>query len=223
MAIRAAVLALALPVALSAVHAAGGHHAVDDAALIELGQCEFEGWAERERDAARTLLHTGLGCRTGPVELGIGADRLRVRGSREFTSFSPQLKWATQVSAQWSAGVVLWGAWQSGDDAGYRGSTLLVPVSWRAADGLFLHLNAGRDFRRYEPDASRTGAALEWTPVAAWSLVAERYREGGGNFWRLGGRWSPTPAVAVDLSRAAGMDSGAPPWWTLGVKLAFGR
>ena len=30
------------------VQAASGHHAVDDAALLDVGKCKLEGWAERE-------------------------------------------------------------------------------------------------------------------------------------------------------------------------------
>ena len=222
-AIRSAALVLAFALAQSPVHAVGGHHTVDDAAMIEPGVCEFEAWGERERGAARTLAHSGLGCRAGPVELAIGADRTRVAGGPATTSLIPQLKWATAFAPRWSAGVIVWGTWQTGGDGGYRGSTLMLPVTWQAVDSVAVHLNAGRDFRRGEPHSSRSGVAVEWMPAAAWSAVAERYRESGANFWRAGGRWSPTPELSVDISRAAGMSGGPAPWWTLGMKLAFGQ
>lgn len=57
--------------------AAGGHPAVDDANLLEPGQCKLELWGERESGAARTLVHAGPGCRVGAVELGLsGLDSL---------------------------------------------------------------------------------------------------------------------------------------------------
>ena len=37
----------ALALAAAGARAAGGHHAVDDAVMIEPGLCEFETWAER--------------------------------------------------------------------------------------------------------------------------------------------------------------------------------
>lgn len=207
--------------AAGATNAAGGHHSVDDAAIVDPGLCQIESWGEREGAALRTLLHAGLGCRAGAVELGIAAERLRFRDGPQSTSVTPQWKWATALSAHWSAGVVLSGVWQTGNRGGYQGATLLVPVTWQLSKGLQLHLNAGRDFSRHHADTARAGTALEWTPVSAWSAVAERYREGGANFWRLGGRWSPTPAVSVDLSRASGLHDGAAAWWTLGLTLAF--
>ena len=157
------------------------------------------------------------------MELGLGADRARAEGSPAASTLSPQLKWATPLSERLSAGLVLWGVWQAGSDGGVWSTTLLVPVTWQAADGLQLHLNAGRDFPRGEAATPRAGAALEWTATPAWSVVGERYRESNANFWRLGGRWSPTPRLSVDLSRAAGLGGAAAPWWTLGVKLAFDR
>lgn len=212
-------VALALPVA----QAAGGHHAVDDATMIEPGQCEFETWLDRARRGGRTLLHAGAGCRVGPVELGLGWDRERTAVASTSTGLSPQLKWTTQVAPQWSTGIVLWSTWRQGGDsrAGYQGSTLLVPVTWQPAPSLAVHLNAGRDFNRTGPDGHRAGAALEWTPVTSWSLVGERYREGGASFWRLGTRWAPSATWSLDLSRASALAGDTPQWWTLGLKLAF--
>ena len=68
-------LALSLFSLAMQAHAAGGHHAVDDAALLDVGKCKVEGWLERETGGTRTLAHAGAGCRVGPVELGLNLDK----------------------------------------------------------------------------------------------------------------------------------------------------
>jgi len=45
-----------------------------------------------------------------------------------------------------------------------------------------MRINLGRDFRRGGQDFSRGSAALEWTPLPAWSFLAERYQERDKNF-----------------------------------------
>ena len=45
--------------------AAGGHHAVDDAAILSRGECEGETWFSGEA-GGRRLLHAGTNCRVGP-------------------------------------------------------------------------------------------------------------------------------------------------------------
>ncbi len=81
-----------LGIALQEAHAAGGHHAVDDATILEPGQCQVETWADRERGSGRTLVHLGPACRIGPVELGLNLDRTRTSGSDAAMAGGPQLK-----------------------------------------------------------------------------------------------------------------------------------
>jgi hypothetical protein len=191
--------------------------------MVEPGECELESWAERARGGARTLLHAGVSCRVGAVELGVGADRVRIPGSPGVTGLSPQLKWAAAIDAEWSAGVVLSGQWQTSAPAAYQGSTVIIPLTWQPRDDLAFHLNAGRDFRRHEPDSARGGASVEWMPLARWSFVAERFRESGVNAWRLGARWLMGDRWTLDVSRASGMAGGEPPWWTLGIMYSLAR
>ena len=73
--------AAVLGFALQEAHAAGGHHAVDDAAILEPGECQVETWADRERGGDRTLVHVGPACRIGPLEIGVNLDRTRMVGS----------------------------------------------------------------------------------------------------------------------------------------------
>jgi hypothetical protein len=57
-------LAAASLMAAQAAFAAGGHHAVDDANILEPGQCEQEDWFSRERGGTR-IFHAGLNCGVG--------------------------------------------------------------------------------------------------------------------------------------------------------------
>lgn len=67
----AALGAACLPAA--ALHAAGGHHAVDDAALLAPGQCHVESWHARG-DGTR-LLHMAPACRFGAIEWALALER----------------------------------------------------------------------------------------------------------------------------------------------------
>lgn len=212
----------ACPLIGTPARAAGGHHAVDDAALLEPGRCQLESWADREQGGARTLLHAGPACRVGPVELGLNVDRVRLGGTGTSTTTGAQIKWALSLRDGWSAGVVFGLATQDHAPR-FSGSTLVVPVTWQTTETLLTHFNAGRDFRNGQPDTNRAGVALEWAALPAWSFVAERFRESGANLWRAGVRWSLSPKVNLDLSRARGTEVGSPAWWTLGLTLAFDR
>ena len=77
--------------------AVAGHFAVDDAALLEAGQCQLDTWVERE-GSARSLLHVGPACRIGPVELGLNADRTQSSGQKPATIVGAQIKWAAATA-----------------------------------------------------------------------------------------------------------------------------
>lgn len=211
-----------LGIGLQQAHAAGGHHAVEDAALLEPGQCQIETWADRERGGGRTLVHLGPACRLGPVELGLNLDRTREAGSDAAVTAGPQLKWAAPIAESLSIGVVFLATWQAPRPR-FAGSTVVLPLTWQPAEGLAVHVNLGRDFRRQGPDLRRSGAALEWAATPQWSLVAERFRESEANFWRLGARYAVSDALSLDLSQARGLAGAVPAWWTIGLNWAFQR
>ena len=211
-----------LLVSASRVEAAGGHHAVDDAAILEAGQCQIETWFDREDGNARRLLHAGTACRIGAVELGLNLDSTRVQGAGTTTAAGPQIKWAQTVAKGFSVGVVGSTAWQRRSP--HRlGSTLVFPVTWQSSDSTWLHLNVGRDLRPHDVDTGRAGAAFEWTAPSSWSFVAERFRESRTNFWRVGARWTASASLSVDLSRASAMEDSPAAWWTFGLNWLFDR
>ena len=201
--------------------AAGGHHAVDDATILDPDACQVELWIDRAADGRGTLLHAGPACRVGPVELGLNLDRFHADGSGTATAGVLQLKWARELLPGLSAGIAL-AAGVRDHSPNFLGTSVVIPLTWQASESLRVHVNAGRDFVHSAADFSRSGAAVEWNPSERWSLLAERFREVGLDFWRVGVRYAPQPDFSVDLSRAEGM-AGAPDRWALGLNFSFGR
>lgn len=213
--------AVAACTAACKVSAAGGHFAVDDAAILDPGQCQFETWFEREAGGKRTLAHVGPACRLGFAELSLNIDRTRTAGAGSSTVSGIQGKWARALPGGLSIGAVVATAWQ--DDTPHQaGSTVVLPLTWQPAEGWQIHVNGGRDFVRDAPDSVRAGMAVEWTATPACSFIAERFREQRADRWRLGARYLLTPAVNMDLSRTQGLGDAASSW-TLGLTWAFER
>lgn len=218
-----------LPCAAAPALAAGGHHAVDDAAILDPGQCQFESWIERRSGARSWLAHVSPSCRVGPIELGAGFERLQVTGDASDepsdTARNLQVKWATPISEQWSVGLLLDASW-SGHPVRHAATTLLVPLSWQASEAVALHLNLGHDFGRNGDDVARTGAAIEIAPSERWMFIAEHFREGHATHHRAGLRWTPQPHLNIDLSHTRWRAPHTPHLhsaWTLGLTRVFGR
>ncbi|HEV8211737.1 MAG TPA: hypothetical protein VGP77_16550 [Vicinamibacterales bacterium] len=205
----------------SSAHAAGGHHSVDDAAILDPGQCLLETWLDHAESSGARLWHVGPACRVGPVELGLNFDAIR-NNVGERTGFGGvQAKWARSLTEKISIGAAVGAAWQ--DHSPHRvGTGIVVPLTWQATEALLIHVNIGRDFLDNAPDADRGGIAAEWSPSAAWSFVAERFRELHTDRWRLGARRSLNTNVSIDLSRAQGLGK-APSSWTAGINWVFDR
>ncbi|AEG91282.1 hypothetical protein [Ramlibacter tataouinensis] len=219
---------LARPLALAliagaggqAALAAGGHHAVDDAGILEPGECELETWGTRAQGGER-LLHGGGACRVGPIELGAAAEYARDHGASA-TAYGLEAKWAREVAEGFSLGLVVAPAWQARTRPRYQGAALVGLATWEPRDDLALHLNLGRDFAHRGRDENRFGVAAEWTPRQGWSLLAERYRAEATHFVRAGVRWAAGRNWSVDLSRAQRLSGPAPSNWTLGLTLGLG-
>jgi len=202
--------------------AAGGHHAVDDAAILDPGQCQLEAWAEQASD--HRLQHLGQACRASGVEIGWNLDRSVDHAEPIARSMGLQLKWARDLQPGLGLGLgAVWAAgWQNGSPR-FAGQTLLVPLSWSPRDDLVLHLNVGRDFRQDAPDVARQGVALEWHPAAPWQALVEWWRDALGPQRRVGLRYIVDDRVSVDLSRAQALDASRGAWWTLGLNWTLGR
>jgi len=198
--------------------AVGGHFAVDDATILDVGQCQVETWLERTASASE-LLHVGPACRVGPVEVGINADRAQAKGHSPVTFAGPQVKAVTALADQLNIGVVAVAAWQ-GQSPHRVAASLYAPLSVRVLPSVRLHANVGRDWVEHGPTTSRAGLALEWQAHDRVALIGEGFRQFGANFARSGVHWE-AGAVSVDLSRAFGASARASGWWTLGFNWAF--
>jgi hypothetical protein len=200
--------------------AAGGHFTVDDAALLDPGQCQIEGWVEHESRADRRVAHVGPNCGLGPVEAGLGWDRSRLRAVDAPMATSAYVKWAVGITDAVGIGATVAGNWQAAAPR-YAGTTILIPVSWRIDDALHAHVNIGRDYPRGGTHANRAGVAVEWRPAARWLVIAEQFRQSEASFARIGLRWEPTKALGIDLSRADRWSGPSSAWWTLGISWTF--
>jgi hypothetical protein len=212
-------LALAAGTWASDGHAAGGHFAVDDAAILDAGTCQVETWWERA-DHAGSLLHLGPACRVGPVELAVNADRIQPRDGSPQTPVGPQVKWGAPIDDSVSVGIVALVAWQ-GSGSRYATATLYAPLTLRVADALVLNVNIGRDWVRDLPARGRAGASLEWQAAPEWTIIGERFRQFGADFARLGVQWQQSKALGFDLSRARGVGGTSAGTWTLGATWTF--
>lgn len=210
-----------LLMAVSPADAAGGHHAVDDASLLDPGQCQLETWGTRAQDGSRSSAHLGPGCRIGPMELGLNLDRAHAAGTD--TEVGPQLKWAAPLNDDLSLGILAASAQSVHSPASARSRSLILLATWQLRDGIRVHANAGRDVWPHAQGASHAGASVEWQAAPAYSFVAERWRQAGGNAWRGGARASLGEAVNVDISRASSLRHNAPSDWTVGLTWVFAR
>ena len=201
-------------------HAAGGHHAVDDASLLEAGQCQIETWAEQGQGVRRQ--HVGPACRLNDVELGLNLDRDAPRGEAPQRMVGAQLKWASELQPGLSWGAVWSATWQSAAPH-LAGQALLFPLTWSPREDLSVHVNVGRDFHRRAPDHGRYGLALEWQPHPRWQGVVEHWDDGLRTRHRVGLRHVVNEAVSVDLSRARSQGLPREAWWSLGLNWVFAR
>ena len=209
-----------------AVHAAGGHHAVDDAGLVEPGRCQLEVWADRYGAASRGVVHVGTACRLGAFELGANLDRSSASGESSSVAYGVQAKWVRSIADSLTGGVLVAATWQGTAPRSFVGASVILPLTWQATDTLQMHANLGRDFRNSAAHTNRAGVALEWSPSSEWSFIAERYQESKSNFWRTGARYTINANLSVDLTHASDIrrgDGAASAWWTLGVNWAFDR
>ena len=181
-------------------HAAGGHFDVDDATALDVGRCQIEVWATRAPAASTTLTHAGTGCRAGPVEIGANLERIAASGDGR--TLGPQLKWVVDpLVDKFSVGV----AWSAAFDLTNQGrpaQTLVAPLTWWAAEKVWLHVNLGVDRDAEGTRWRREGVAVDWAASARFNVIAERVKFLGGWTSRIGGRVSVNDSLSVDLSVA---------------------
>lgn len=214
---RRAAAAIAACCACSGGWAAGGHHAVDDAAILPRGECEQESWYSRARDGEK-LLHAGVTCRVGPVELG-GAGEYARGDEASATGWNVEVKWAREIADGVSIGVDVQPVWAAHQSPRYVATRFAALATWNVATSLAVHANAGRDIVRGNRDLPLGGIAVEWSPIPRWSFVLERYFEVETHILRGGARWAAGRQWTVDFSYAQRLSGPIPSFWTLGLTI----
>lgn len=204
-----------------AAQAAGGHHAIDDAALVDTGKCEIESWVTRDSSRGH-LLHAGAACRVADVELGLFTEHATLEGTSSDTQ-GLQAKWAREWLPGLSAGVSLQAAWDPHQRPRYQATTVVGLLTWAAREDTNVHVNVGRDFVRQGGNLARSGVGIDWAPVARWTFQGERYVEDQSHFVRAGSRWMASDRWSLDLSRAQNLRGPKPSNWTLGAIWTVGR
>ncbi|MGJ7529587.1 hypothetical protein [Variovorax sp. GB1P17] len=181
---------------------AAGHFDVDDAGTLDPGQCQYETWWGRTGTEPVTGFHIGPACRVGPVELGLNFDRLSADGVHTITG-GPQIKWnflGQAADAPFSAAVSM-GTVSDLRRGGRMGGQFVVPLTWRPTSSLQVHANLGADWALGTGVRTpRGGVAVEWAWNDTVSLIAERSKAAGVWTSRIGGRFSITPLISVDVS-----------------------
>jgi hypothetical protein len=181
---------------------AAGHFDVDDAGTLDPGQCQYEAWWGRTGPEPVNGLHIGPSCRVGPVELGLNLDRFSAAGVHSVVA-GPQVKWnffGAAADAPLSAALSL-GATFDLTRGGRAGGQFVLPVTWRPTGSLQIHANLGADWATGTGARTpRGGLAAEWALDDKVSLIAERSRAAGVWTSRIGGRFSLTPLISVDVS-----------------------
>jgi hypothetical protein len=203
-------------------HAAGGHHDVDDAVILEPGHCQVELWAMRWTAPRLRAAHAGPACRLGAVEWSLNLDRVR-NGDNGTSSdlVGPAWKVAAElVPRRLAVGAAAGVAWRT---AGGRRpvKTAFVPVTaWLVEGQVQLHFNAGVDDDAATGRFGRLGVGVDWAPDPRWTLTLEHRRQFGASAARAGLRFNITPLISLDISHADGKRQRVA---VLGLTVEWGR
>lgn len=194
----------------------GGQFEVDDATLLAPQRCQVESWALRGE--ALRLAHVGSGCRLGPVEVALAAERLADDAQRD-AIVGAQVKWATALAPQFDIGLLASGTRDT--TRGVNLWTAYAPLTWTASDEVQVHANLGGD-RLGDRWTRRLGVAAEWALASHFTLLAERLWAFDAAATRLGARLVLSAAASIDFSGASVSGSGNR-IWGLGLTFEFGR
>jgi hypothetical protein len=202
--------------------AAGGHHDVDDATILDAGRCQVETWVLGGRDPTLHALHLGPACNLGGLEWGLNLERLRVDGTVA-DAWGPQVKWATEVvPRRLAVGAALGLAWRAQGSQQHTALSALLPATvWVGAQGAVqLHANIGIDRDAEARHWRRWGAAIDGSLGERWLLAGERRKQFGQTASRLGARYNLTPLSSLDFSLARGSSARL---WALGYSVEWAR
>lgn len=86
--------------------ASGGHHAVDDAAMVAVDTCELEVWAQTVQGRGGALVTVAPTCHAVGVDWGVTLEQDRSAGA-DAQAVLPAVKWATPLGSNLAAGIAL--------------------------------------------------------------------------------------------------------------------
>jgi hypothetical protein len=201
--------------------ATGGHHAVDDATILDPGRCHVETWIEMRR-GSDYFANLGPTCNVGGLEWSLALERERTEGASAW-GLAPQVKAAWPIGdSDWSVGAVL-AFLRSNESRRWETTTAVVPVSL-VTMSFELHFNLGYDWQRGAADDWRYGVSVVRKLVAPVEGIVELFNEARTWHGQLGMRWnSPREGLSMDLSIAQAESGSAERWVTFGVTQEFGR
>jgi hypothetical protein len=161
----------------------------------------------------------------GPVELGLNLDRFSAQGVHSVVAGrSSNGTSSGRRPTRHSARRLSMGAMFDLTRGGRAGGQFVLPVTWRPNDSLQMHANLGADWATGTGVAhvARAGWRPEWALDDKVSLIAERNRASGVWTSRIGGRFSLTPLLSVDVSASRTGPQGVR-GFVVGLNHEFGR
>jgi hypothetical protein len=138
-------------------HAAGGHHLVDDANMLDRGQCHVETWGEVYQRGGE-LFHVAPGCRAGFTELSLAFEYDNV-DFEPIKSLEPQIKTVLNPDDDVRVAFVFNSAIETGGRHGE--SNIYIPLTVDKIDGIEIHANLGYSWERGEHSSLIWGFAAE--------------------------------------------------------------
>lgn len=179
--------------ATASLHAAGGHHAVDDASILDPGRCHVETWIEYNRSDRGRAAIVGPACHGFGLEWTLGLSHARLDGEGD-NRVAPQVKWAMETAVPGLSIGVLAGTELRARHLRRNAHFLVLPATLAFDDGdLLLHANIGRAWFAGEASSS----------IVPASAVEQRVHE---LLERVVGRLSLEPTVLAAGWRALDRD-----------------
>jgi hypothetical protein len=205
----------------SSAFAAGGHHAVDDARILDPGHCHVENWGEIHRRGGY-FINVGPACHFAGAEWTLGLERDHVDDARDWV-LTPQVKTAMPLGyGNWHIGAIVGGSWRD-DERRFDNGYFIVPLSW-ISDPIEFHFNVGYDVNRDERDDWRYGASVYGNLFGPVDGVLEIFNEADEWFGQVGFRWNVVPdTLMFDVSVAQSEYRNGDRWVTLGLTYEFSR
>jgi hypothetical protein len=234
-ALRLAGSAVALVLAASSAHAAGGAFAVDDAAIDDVGACKVESWISLASNTDLAAVSTPA-CVIPlflPTEIGVQAARARADGEWS-TSLTPKAKMTLVKPEAGKFGLAISGGATFDVLTGENTGTFVnVPVTYMVSETFKLNVNAGWTYDRVNVLHYATyGAGFEWIPVKdgpvtliaeVFGLIGERTdpRSITDPRFQAGIRITPIETLDLDLIYGRNIAGENANWVTVGLNVRF--